>query len=77
MRKKGGKDDGNLYAMKVLKKTNIVQKMKTAEHTKTERQVLEAIGRSPFLVGMYYAFQTESKLYLILGMFAKVLRLYI
>lgn len=25
--------------MKVLKKTNIVQKMKTAEHTKTERQV--------------------------------------
>lgn len=32
-------------------------------------QVLEAIGRSPFLVGMHYAFQTESKLYLILGMF--------
>lgn len=30
-------------------------------------QVLEAIGRSPFLVGMHYAFQTESKLYLILG----------
>lgn len=39
VRKKGGIDDGNLYAMKVLKKTNIVQKMKTAEHTKTERQV--------------------------------------
>lgn len=104
VRKKGGVDDGNLYAMKVLKKMNIVQKVKTAEHTKTERQVtwfyfeklvcrllcihmmhllmiiiicdrrfcwfmqvLEAIGRSPFLVGMHYAFQTDSKLYLILG----------
>lgn len=39
VRKKGGIDNNNLYAMKVLKKTNIVQKVKTAEHTKTERQV--------------------------------------
>ncbi|XP_055315645.1 ribosomal protein S6 kinase alpha-5-like [Sitodiplosis mosellana] len=66
VRKKGGKDDGQLYAMKILKKSAIVQKVKTAEHTKTERQVLEAIGRSPFLVSMHYAFQTESKLYLVL-----------
>lgn len=39
VRKKGGKDDGMLYAMKILKKSAIVQKVKTAEHTKTERQV--------------------------------------
>lgn len=39
VRKKGGKDDGQLYAMKILKKSAIVQKVKTAEHTKTERQV--------------------------------------
>ena len=39
MRKKGGLDNGRLYAMKVLKKATIVQKKKTAEHTRTERQV--------------------------------------
>lgn len=40
VRKIGGCDDGKLYAMKVLKKIAIVQKVKTAEHTKTERQVI-------------------------------------
>ncbi|XP_067642474.1 chromosomal serine/threonine-protein kinase JIL-1 [Eurosta solidaginis] len=66
VRKIGGDDDMTLYAMKVLKKDTVVQKKKTAEHTTTERQVLEAIQQSPFLVGMHYAFQTDSKLYLIL-----------
>lgn len=67
VRKKSGHDQGQLYAMKVLKKATVVQKKKTAEHTKTERQVLEAVRSCPFLVRMYYAFQTDAKLYLILG----------
>lgn len=67
VRKVGGGDDGTLYAMKVLKKASIVQKKKTAEHTMTERQVLEAVRQSPFLVTLYYAFQTDAKLHLILG----------
>ncbi|XP_046676934.1 ribosomal protein S6 kinase alpha-5-like isoform X2 [Homalodisca vitripennis] len=66
VRKKGGIDDGRLYAMKVLKKATIVQKKKTTEHTKTERQVLEAVRESPFLVTLHYAFQTDAKLHLIL-----------
>lgn len=66
VRKVGGSDHGKLYAMKVLKKTSIVQKQKTLEHTKTERQVLEFIRRSPFLVSVHYAFQTSTKLHLIL-----------
>uniref|UniRef100_A0A1A9WAA5 non-specific serine/threonine protein kinase n=1 Tax=Glossina brevipalpis TaxID=37001 RepID=A0A1A9WAA5_9MUSC len=66
VRKNGGDDDEKLYAMKVLKKDTVVQKKKTAEHTTTERQVLEAIQQSPFLVGLHYAFQTDSKLYLVL-----------
>ncbi|XP_054282176.1 ribosomal protein S6 kinase alpha-5-like isoform X2 [Macrosteles quadrilineatus] len=66
VRKKGGVDDGRLYAMKVLKKATIVQKKKTTEHTKTERQVLEAVRQSPFLVTLHYAFQTDAKLHLIL-----------
>lgn len=67
VRKIGGFDHGKLYAMKVLKKASIVQKTKTTEHTKTERQVLEAIRQSPFLVTLHYAFQTDAKLHLILG----------
>ncbi|XP_045602988.1 ribosomal protein S6 kinase alpha-5 isoform X2 [Procambarus clarkii] len=66
VRKNSGKDTGKLYAMKVLKKATIVQKKKTTEHTKTERQVLEAVRQSPFLVTLHYAFQTDAKLHLIL-----------
>ncbi|XP_022915732.1 ribosomal protein S6 kinase alpha-5-like isoform X2 [Onthophagus taurus] len=66
VRKRGGSDHGRLYAMKVLKKATIVQKKKTTEHTKTERQVLEAVRDNPFLVTLHYAFQTDAKLHLIL-----------
>ncbi|XP_015125909.1 ribosomal protein S6 kinase alpha-5 isoform X1 [Diachasma alloeum] len=66
VRKRIGADVGRLYAMKVLKKATIVQKKKTTEHTKTERQVLEAVRDSPFLVTLHYAFQTDAKLHLIL-----------
>lgn len=67
VRKRTGTDAGRLYAMKVLKKASIVQRKKTTEHTKTERQVLEAVRDSPFLVTLHYAFQTDAKLHLILG----------
>lgn len=95
VRKIDGIDDGKLYAMKVLKKSVVAAKKKTAEHTRTERQVsgeqpflrvfgsnvvnnlffwishcpmkvLEAIHDAPYLVTMHYAFQTDSKLYLIM-----------
>ncbi|XP_076464763.1 ribosomal protein S6 kinase alpha-5-like [Babylonia areolata] len=65
-RKVTGPDKGKLYALKQLKKASIVHKAKTTEHTITERQVLEAIRDSPFLVTLHYAFQTDSKLNLIL-----------
>uniref|UniRef100_W5N9G8 Ribosomal protein S6 kinase n=1 Tax=Lepisosteus oculatus TaxID=7918 RepID=W5N9G8_LEPOC len=66
VRKVSGHDACKLYAMKVLKKATIIQKAKTAEHTRTERQVLEHIRQSPFLVTLHYAFQTDTKLHLIL-----------
>ncbi|XP_050809208.1 ribosomal protein S6 kinase alpha-5 isoform X4 [Gopherus flavomarginatus] len=66
VRKISGHDNGKLYAMKVLKKATIIQKAKTAEHTRTERQVLEHIRQSPFLVTLHYAFQTDTRLHLIL-----------
>lgn len=54
---------GNLYAMKVLKKSVI--KMKQQEvHTRTERKILETVDH-PFIVNLHYAFQDEKKLYLV------------
>ena len=60
-------DKGELFAMKVLKKATIVKKRKVMEHTLTERTVLEAIRDFPFLVTLHFAFQTETKLHLIMG----------
>ena len=72
MRKITGADIGKLYAMKVLKKAAILQKAKTAEHIKTERQVLESIRQIPFLVSLHYAFQSDAKLHLVMGLFDKI-----
>ena len=69
VRKVTGADLGKLYAMKVLKKAAILQKAKTAEHIKTERQVLESIRQIPFLVSLHYAFQSDAKLHLVMGSF--------
>lgn len=67
VRKVSEGDRGQLFAMKVLKKATIVKKRKVMEHTLTERSVLEAIRDFPFLVTLHYAFQTETKLHLIMG----------
>ena len=53
-----------LYAMKILKKSYVEEKKQTS-HTTTERNVL-ASAECPFIVKLYYAFQTPTKLYLVL-----------
>ena len=58
------KDNGKLYAMKVLKKKNII-KRKQVDHTKTERAVL-SFTRHPFIVSLHWAFQTKQKLFFVL-----------
>lgn len=62
------RDTGKIYAMKVLKKQMLVAK-KQVVHTKTERRVLELIDH-PFLVSLRFAFQTETKLYMVLDYFS-------
>jgi len=52
------------YAMKMLKKENIV-KMKQVEHTLNERKILSAID-FPFIVKLAYSFKDTSNLYMIL-----------
>ena len=58
------KSTNKIYAMKVLKKTHVLNK-RQVEHTMSERYVL---GRTqhPFIVGMHYAFQTNDKLVFVL-----------
>ncbi|XP_070492020.1 ribosomal protein S6 kinase beta-2 [Chironomus tepperi] len=65
VKKVTGKDAGNYFAMKVLKKASIVRNQKDTAHTRAERNILEAV-KHPFIVELVYAFQTGGKLYLIL-----------
>jgi serine/threonine protein kinase len=59
------KASNSLYAMKVLKKASLVLHLKEAENTKAERQILEDVSH-PFIVKLFYAFQTKDKLHMIL-----------
>lgn len=58
------KDDGKIYAMKVLRKEAIIAR-KQVTHTKAEKSILQKI-QHPFIVKLHYAFQTKDKLYMIL-----------
>jgi len=61
------KDTGNIYAMKTLKK-QMLRARKQIKNTKTERRVLELIDH-PFLVSLKFAFQTDTKVYMVLDYF--------
>jgi serine/threonine protein kinase len=58
------KDDGRVFAMKVLRKEAIIARKQVA-HTKAEKSILQKI-QHPFIVRLHYAFQTKDKLYMIL-----------
>jgi serum/glucocorticoid-regulated kinase 2 len=64
VQKREGKDHGHLFAMKILKKTHLV-KRRQIERTRTERKVLSVVNH-PFIMKLHYAFQTDTKLYLVL-----------
>ena len=68
------KDNGKIYAMKVLNKKNIIEvrfrllvarsrsQRSEIEHTKTEKDILQKLVH-PFLVNLYFSFQSVDKLY--------------
>jgi len=58
------KETGKIYAMKTMRKGNIIAKNQVA-HTKDEKHILQRI-KHPFIVNLNYAFQTKDKLYMIL-----------
>ncbi|PVU90827.1 hypothetical protein BB559_004420 [Furculomyces boomerangus] len=59
------KDTKRYFAMKVMKKASIMLYEKQVNFTKTERNILELV-QHPFIVKLYYAFQSNSRLYLIM-----------
>lgn len=58
------KDDGVVYAMKILRKEAIIARKQVA-HTKAEKSILSKI-QHPFIVRLHFAFQTKDKLYMVL-----------
>ena len=55
--------NNTLYAMKILNKAQIKLKHQE-EHTKTERDLMVKIN-SPFIVNIKFAFQDDSRLYIV------------
>uniref|UniRef100_A0A1A9W9T2 non-specific serine/threonine protein kinase n=1 Tax=Glossina brevipalpis TaxID=37001 RepID=A0A1A9W9T2_9MUSC len=68
VRKNSGHDAHKLYAMKVVQKGTALRNRRKAQIMVRERIVLEMINRSAFLVGLNYAFQTETTLCLVLDL---------
>ncbi|KAL4095603.1 hypothetical protein PRIC1_008977 [Phytophthora ramorum] len=60
-RERGG--DGKIYAMKVLRKSELVKRNQVG-HTMMERRIMSSIDH-PFIVGLKYSFQTASKLVMV------------
>jgi len=64
VQKRVGREQGSLFAMKILKKSHLVRR-RQIERTRTERKVLSAVNH-PFIMKLHYAFQSPDKLYLVL-----------
>lgn len=58
------KASGQYFAMKVLKKLEIVR-LKQVEHTMNEKSILEKLDH-PFIVNMFGSFQDPHNLYIVL-----------
>ncbi|CAD8161483.1 unnamed protein product [Paramecium pentaurelia] len=73
------KNSSQEYAMKVIKKSEIIQ-FGLVEHTMLEKSVLIR-SKNPFVVKLKYSFQTDQKLYLVMelvngGQLSKILSKY-
>ena len=57
------KNNNEIYAMKILKKS-IIKEKDQEEHTKTEQKILK-INDNPFIVKLYFSFQDNENLYIV------------
>lgn len=63
------KRDGQLYALKSIKKNWVIQQ-KEMIHTRAERDILVLLRDQPFLVNLHHVFQNPSQLFLVLDYYA-------
>jgi len=59
------KRTGDVFAVKVLKKTQMLRK-KAVEQVLDERRILSSFSRNPFVVNLYYSFQSKDHLYMVM-----------
>ncbi|KAL2915494.1 Serine/threonine-protein kinase [Polyrhizophydium stewartii] len=59
------RDTGKIYAMKTLRKSEMIKKDQLA-HVRAERDVLAESSKTPWVVQLYYSFQDPLYLYLIM-----------
>jgi serine/threonine protein kinase len=61
VRKKGTKKD---YAMKIIEKSKVMDKPRDFKNLMSEKRILQ--NDCPFLVHLYYSFQTTTDFYLVM-----------
>ena len=61
-------DNGHIYAMKVLRKSEMVEKEQVA-HVRAERDILVEVDHT-WVVKMFYSFQDQENLYLVMEFLA-------
>ena len=64
VKKNNGLDKGKIFAMKAVDKSRIMDSRTDMRHTQTERDVLVQVDH-PFLIKLYYAFETDQRLYFV------------
>ena len=70
-KKLSGRSSGpKFYALKILNKS-LIKTSKEMQQAMSERIILEAMDH-PFIVKLYYAFQTKSRLFMIVDLLAGV-----
>lgn len=63
------KDTGHVFAMKILRKQEMVERDQIA-HVRAERDILVEAGKDDWVVRMFYSFQDSVNLYLIMEFLA-------
>ena len=61
------KDSGRMYAIKVMKKADVFSRAKISLFT-SEVKINSSVKDSSFIVDLYYAFQTDDELYLVMDL---------
>ncbi|XP_018021869.1 probable serine/threonine-protein kinase DDB_G0277449 [Hyalella azteca] len=66
VRKKTGKDEGAIYALKMIYKCKVLDDEYLTIHFRSEKEALQRVRAGPFLSTLFYAFQSVEHLFLVM-----------